>query len=207
MPDKIRRPGRWVAIDGVGVFCCMEAQPDGNVLCRHGQAARPHHLLLFPLLGKDPPAHGEHGLEALLALDGIVPEPAHREVLDLVLDPLPAAAQGRDLGLLGELRLPVVQGAVDDRLLAVDDVGPRQVPRHHGDGTAGRVDVRGLEDLRHVAGADDGLDPLRCRLLAGDEALGAKDARRGVDGAGEGVDGDDVGGLVIPRAVFPPVGG
>lgn len=55
--------------------------------------------------------------------------------------------------------------------------------------------------------AEEGQHPGGRGLVAGYEALGAQDAGLGVDVAGEGVDGDDVRGLVVPGTVLAPVGG
>lgn len=167
-------------------------------------------LLLQPLLllGKDDAAHFQHALEALAALDGVFLEARAQRVLDAVLDALPAAAQGRDAGSLGELRLVLAGRAVDDLLLHAHQVAPRQVLADHCDCLALRVDVAGLVDeaLLHVA-AQQRLDPVGRGLLACDEAFGAQDAGCGIDLARERVDGDDVLGLVVPRAVLAPVGG
>ncbi len=55
--------------------------------------------------------------------------------------------------------------------------------------------------------AEEGGEPGRHGLGAGDEALGAEDAGGGVDAAGEGVHGGDVAGVLVPGRVFLPVGG
>lgn len=164
-------------------------------------------LLTLALLGKDDSAHLEDALKALATLDGVLLEAVNEGVLDAVLDALPAAAEGGDAGALLKPGLVVAQGPVDDLLLDVDEVAPGEVLADHGEGLVGRVDVARLEDVAdvHVA-ADDGLDPVGRRLLAGDEALGAEDARRGVDGAMERVDGNDVLRLVVPGAVLAPIG-
>lgn len=166
-------------------------------------------LLLQPLflLGKDDAAHLQHALEALAALDGVLLEARAQRVLDAILDALPAAAQGRDAGGLGELRLVLAERLVDDFLLHAHQVAPRQVLADHCDRLALRVDVAGLVDeaLLHVA-AQQRLDPVGRGLLACDEAFGAQDAGCGIDLARERVDGDDVLGLVVPRAIFAPVG-
>lgn len=162
----------------------------------------------FALLGKDDAAHLQDPLKALAALGGILLEAGDQGVLDGVLDALPAAAEGGNVGRLDKLGLVVAEGLVDDLLLDVDEVAPGQVLADHGDGLGGGVDVARLVDeaLVHLA-ADDALHPLGGRLAAGDEALGAEDARVGVDGARDGVDGDDVLRLVVPGAVLLPVGG
>lgn len=74
------------------------------------------------LLGEDSPAHLQHGLEALFALDRVLLEAADREVFDLVLYPLPATAKSGDLSTLAELGLVLVKRLVCDGLLDVEDV-------------------------------------------------------------------------------------
>ncbi len=75
-----------------------------------------------------------------------------------------------------------VELAVHDRLLHVDEVGPRQVLADHGDRLAGAVDVRRLEDVALAgAAAHQPAHPLGRLLPAGDEPLRAQDARLGVD--------------------------
>lgn len=100
----------------------------------------------------------------------------------------------------------VAEGLVYDLLLNVDEVAPCQVLANHGDGLVDGVDVASLIHEALVASTtDDGLDPIGHGLLAGDQTLGAKDTGRGVDFAGEGVDGNDMLRLVVPRAVLCPV--
>ncbi len=55
--------------------------------------------------------------------------------------------------------------------------------------------------------SEQGGEPGRHGLGASDEALGAEDAGGSVDAAGEGVDGGDVAGVLVPGRVFLPVGG
>lgn len=99
-------------------------------------------------------------------------------------------------------------GLVGDLLLDIDEVAPGQVLADHGEGLVGRVDVGGFKDVADVHGvAHEGLDPFGRGLLAGDETLGAEDARLSVDAAGERVHGNDMLGFVVPWAVFAPVGG
>lgn len=162
--------------------------------------------LTFSLFSKDDSAHLEDTLETLLALDCILLEPRDQSILDLVLDALPAAAEGGDSGALHELGLVVAKGRICDLFLDVDEVAPSQILAHHGDGSIGRVDIAGLvyPAVVHVA-ADDGLEPVRGGLLAGDEAFGAEDAGGRVDLARDGVYGDDMFGLVVPGAIFLPV--
>lgn len=55
--------------------------------------------------------------------------------------------------------------------------------------------------------AEQGGQPGRHGLRAGEEALGAEDAGGGVDAPREGVHRDDVAGVLVPGTVFLPVGG
>lgn len=168
-----------------------------------------HHRLPLPgpLFGKDDAAHLQDTLETLTALESILLESRHQGIFDAVLDSLPAAAQGGDAGGLDKLCLVLAQGLVDDLLLDVDEIAPRQILADHRESLVAGVDIGCLEDVAYVhRGAHYCLDPFRRGLLAGDEALGAEDACLGVDGAGEGVDCDNVLRLVVPRAIFAPVG-
>ncbi|KAI6763757.1 hypothetical protein HG530_007546 [Fusarium avenaceum] len=163
--------------------------------------------LARPLLGKGLAAHQQNALEAFTALNSVFAEAGDHCVLDAVLDSLPATAQSSDVGVLDELGLVVTHGLVDTLLLNVDEVAPCQVLADHCDGLVHRVDVAGLVHEALVSCAsDDSLDPVRDGLLAGDETLSAQDAGRGVDFAGEGVDGNDMLRLVVPWAVLCPVG-
>lgn len=99
-----------------------------------------------------------------------------------------------------------VDRCVDNGFLHVDQVRHGDVLRYHGDGLFGWVDVARLEDLARVHASEDGLDPFGCGLLAGDQSLGAEDACRRIDISTDGVDCNDMCGLVIPGTVFLPVG-
>lgn len=124
----------------------------------------------FPLLPKDPSAHFKHGLESLAALLGILAEPLDARFLDLVLDLLPAAADGRDLRVLRELGLGRGhrrRRLVDHGFLDVEHVRPRQVRRAHGYFLRHRVDVGDLVDVRRRGAAEQAQDPLWDRLMAG----------------------------------------
>lgn len=185
---------------------------DGSLLSSHadvdGLGLDEHHLLPLLLLGEHPPAHGKHSLEPFLAPGSVVAKPLDERVLHAVLNLLPPAAQSGDLGRLLEGCLMVIEWSVDNRLLNVEKVVPCDVLRDHGDGPLLWVDIGRLKNLLILhAGAQDLLQDLRHALLAGDEAFCAQDASLGVDGPADGVDGENVGGLVVPWAVFPPVGG
>ena len=141
---------------------------------------------LLPLLSPNPPTHLQHTLEALPARARILPEPLHARLLDLGLHLLPAAAEGRDLGFLLEMRLfsffirragigaGAAVGLIRDGFAHVEDVGPGEVGGGHGDGFAGRVDVRGFEHAGDGGSREEGEDPGGCGLLAGYEAFGAE---------------------------------
>ncbi|KZL80310.1 hypothetical protein CI238_11057, partial [Colletotrichum incanum] len=169
--------------------------------------------LALALLGEYSSAHSQHRLESFLALLCVVAEAGHALVFDAVLDALPAAAKGGNLGVLDELGLGGADGLVNNGLLNGDEVGEGEVLGDHGDGLRGRVDVGGFEDVRDVrvgtgAGAANKRgEPLGSGLLASDEALSAEDPRSRVDAAADGVDGDYVRRLVVPWAVLAPVGG
>ena len=175
--------------------------------CRKGRDKSQQLRLSSLLLSEHNAAHCQDALEALAALDGILLEPRAQRVFDAVLDSLPAAAERSYPRRLLELRLVIAHRRVRHLFLHIDEVAPRQVLADHGEGLVLRVDVAGLEDVADVHRvAHHRLDPFGSRLLACDEALGAEDARLGVHGAKERVDGNDVLGLVVPGAVLLPVG-
>lgn len=60
--------------------------------------------------------------------------------------------------------------------------------------------------MRSAATAEKSDDPVGSGLCACYEAFGTKNASALVDVAGEGVDGYDVGGFLVPGTVFEPVG-
>lgn len=206
MCAKIRRERpRCEAAIGEGVVA-----REGVIVVRTGPGNASHHHLLLALLllGKDLAAHLKNTLKALTALESVLLELVHETVLDAVLNSLPATTESGNVCRLLELGLVVTEGSVNDLLLDVDEVVVRQVLADHGDGLVFRVDIAGLIDVLVLkVRAHNGLDPVRARLLAGDEALSAQDTSLGVDLAGDGVDGDDVLRLVVPRAVLSPVGG
>lgn len=75
-------------------------------------------LLLSPLLREDFAGDSEHPLEALAALGRVLAEPVNSDLLDAVLDLLPATAHGDDFGRLVEDGLArCVGGGVADGLL------------------------------------------------------------------------------------------
>lgn len=94
------------------------------------------------LLREGLPGDGEHSLEALAALGGVLAEPVDGDLFDAVLDLLPAAAHRDDLGGLVEVRLAgSAGGSVADGLLHREKLAPGHVLRAHGDGFLARVDV------------------------------------------------------------------
>lgn len=124
-------------------------------------------LLLQPqqlaLVGEDLTSALQYHLEALASAHGVLLEALDGELLNAVLDLLPAATQGRDLGALGEGRLRVgrrCRRVVDASLADVDQVGPGQVHRAQRDGAVLGVDVRRLVDVRCVLAAEYRVDPL-----------------------------------------------
>ena len=60
--------------------------------------------------------------------------------------------------------------------------------------------------MRSAATAEESDKPVGSGLCACYEAFGAKDTRSLVDVAGKGVDGNDMGGFLVPGTVFEPVG-
>lgn len=139
------------------------------------------HRHLLPLFPEHLPAHLQHSLKAFATLLCVLPEALHARLLDLRLDLLPAAAQSHDLRFLHELCLPhwiCCERLVDDCLATLEEVRPRHVRAAHSDFLRGRVHVG---DLVHEGGgvtAEEGEHPLRCVLMAGNQALGAEDAGR-----------------------------
>jgi len=117
------------------------ASLDGSHTNISGLSLDQRHLLPFPLLGKHPSAHSENALEPLLALSSVLPEALDERILNAVLDLLPPTAQRGDLGRLLELCLVIVEGAVDDGFLHVEEVAPGDVGRDHGDRLLAGVDV------------------------------------------------------------------
>jgi len=169
-----------------------------------------HHCpqtLLLTLLGEDTAAHLEDTLETLSALEGVLAEAGDKLILNVVLDALPATTESGDTGRLLELRSAGSKGLVDYCLLNLDEVGPGNVLRYHGDCLRGGVDIGRLDNLARVHATKESFQPFGSGLLAGDEALSAEDAGGGVDLTGDGVDSDNVGALVVPWAVLAPVGG
>lgn len=133
-----------------------------------------HHRLPALLLAERESAHLEDGLEALTALDGVLLELADRRLLHRGLDLLPAATDGRHLGLLVELGLRVACRPVDDGLLHGDEVCEGEVRRAHGDFLRLRVNVGGLEDVGGFLPAHHREEPFRCGLFAGYETFSSE---------------------------------
>ena len=141
-------------------------------------------LLLPPLLCEDFAGDGEHPLEALATLGRVLAEPVNGDLLDAVLDLLPAAAHGDDFGRLVEGCLArVVGGGVADGLLHGQKLTPGHVLGAHGNGLFARVDVGDFVDEAGFVGAKEGLEPGGQSLFACDEALGAE-LRRDVSMSG-----------------------
>lgn len=163
----------------------------------HGQQP-----LLPPLLRKNLPTNSQHPLKPLPAFRCILPKPLNRKLLNAILDLLPPATKRDDFRILLKHRLARFprHWPVHHRLLHAEEVGPGHVLGTHGDFAIGRVgvDVGDFVDEGGVLVAKEGVQPLGAGLFTGYEAFGAEDAGGGVEVAGEGVDGDDVGGLVIP---------
>lgn len=175
-----------------------------------GFRLRNHHLLFLqqPLLGKDNSAHLQYTLKALSALDGVLLEAGDHDILNAILDFLPAAAKSSYPGALQELRLVIGKRSVDDLLLHADEVAPCQVLADHGHGLVLGVDIAGLEHEALIrGGAEDPLDPLGRGLFAGDEAFGPQNASGGVDLPRQRVDGNNMFRFVVPWPVLLPVGG
>lgn len=132
-------------------------------------------LLSHLLLAKDPPTHRQHRLEALLPLLRILPVGVDCDVLHRIANLLPAAANGRDLGLLRKLRVGVGEGArrgfVDDGFLDGDDVEEGQVRRRHGDLLRRWVNIGGFVDVRGLRTAHQGGEPFGCVLTACNETF------------------------------------
>lgn len=132
-------------------------------------------LLLPPLLCEDFAGDGEYPLEALATLGRVLAEPVNGDLLDAVLDLLPAAAHGDDFGRLVEGRLAWgVGGGVADGLLHGQKLAPGQVLGAHGNGLFARVDVGDFVDEAGFVGSEEGLEPSGQSLFACDEAFGAK---------------------------------
>jgi hypothetical protein len=144
-------------------------------------------LLLPPLLGKNFPRNGEHPLEALATLSRVLAEPVNSNLLDAVLDLLPATTHRNHFGRLVEDCLARgVGGCVADGLLHGEELAPGQVLGAHCDGLFARVDVGDFVDEAGFVGAEEGFEPGGQSLFACDEALGAKLGRDVSGGLGEG---------------------
>lgn len=116
------------------------------------------HTLALPLQRKHLPAHLQHGLEALPSANGVLPEALDGDLLDRVLDLLPAAAQRDDLGRLVELRAGIRRrgrGPVDDGLAHREQVRPGHVCAAHGDFLGLGVHVGRLVDVGGFLAAEE----------------------------------------------------
>lgn len=119
----------------------------------------------------------EHHLETFLASLCVLLEAIDGELLDAVLDLLPPPAECCDLGALGEVGLIGRRcrlWCVDAGFADLEEVGPCDVHRAHGELLGDGVDVRGFVHHGCVDAAKDGSDPFRRRLLACDESLCAQ---------------------------------
>jgi len=168
--------------------------------------SRSHLLSLF---GKHSPTHLQDGLESFPSSYSVFPKAVHARLLDLCADFLQAATEGKDLGVLVEICPPLRvdrRWLVNDGFSAQDQIRPGHVCRAHGDFLGIWVDIGDLVDMRFILATQQRLDPSWCSLLAGDEALCTQDAGVRIYLAREGVDGDDMRGFIVPRALLAPVG-
>lgn len=134
-------------------------------------------VLEFSLLSENTATHLKDGFETFTASLGVFSEPIHTRLLHLILDLLPTPAKGGDFGFLGEFgRGGRVKGGglVDHSLADVEDVGPSEIGRAHGDLLGGRVDVGDLIDVGGGAAAEERENPLGGRLVASDETFGSQ---------------------------------
>lgn len=134
-------------------------------------------VLELALFTEDATAHFEDGFEPFTATLGILAEALHTCLLDLVLDLLPATAESGDLGFLQELRRGVGcvrRWLVYDGLADVEDVGPGQVGRAHGDLLGLGIDVGDLVDVGDGVAAKERRDPRRDGLVASDQAFSSQ---------------------------------
>lgn len=114
--------------------------------------------LPLALVCKDFAAHLQNSLEALSSTDGILPEAFDGEVLDAVLDLLPATAEGNDLGILVEDGAGVGcrgRGSVNDGLANGKQIGPGHVDAAHGDLFLLGVNIGRLVDMRGFLAAEE----------------------------------------------------
>lgn len=164
-------------------------------------------LSLPPLLCKNLSANRQHPLKPLPSLLRILLEPLHTNILNRALNLLPPATQRHNPRLLLKHRLGVILriGSIHHLLMHRQQVTPRHILTAHGHFLRRGIHVGDFVDLGGLAAAEEGFEPLRRRLATGDEAFGAEDSCGAVERARERVDGDHVRGLVVPRAVFPPV--
>lgn len=142
------------------------------------QRSRLHALVLeLALFTEDATAHFEDGFETFTATLGILAEALHACLFDLVLDLLPATAESGDLGFLQELRRGVGcvrRLLVYDGLADVEDVGPGQVGRAHGDLLCLGIDVGDLVDVGDGVAAKERRHPRRDGLVASDQAFSSQ---------------------------------
>ena len=119
----------------------------------------------------------ENHLETLLAGLRILLETIDGELLDAVLDLLPSSAEGCDLGALCEVGLVGRRGGVrcvDAGLADLEQIGPCDVHRGHGELLGNGINVGCLVDHGCVDTAEDSGYPFRRGLLTCDEAFCAQ---------------------------------
>lgn len=102
----------------------------------------------FALFCEDLPAHLQHGLETLPALDRVLSEPLDGEIFNAVLYLLPATAQrGNSRVLFKDSTTRLPSGSIYDGLLHGNEIVPGHVLRAHGDFLRVQVDVGGFVDV------------------------------------------------------------
>lgn len=134
-------------------------------------------VLEFVLLSENTATHFKDGLKAFTASLGVLSEAIDTRLLHLILDLLPTSAEGGDFRFLGEFgRGGRVEGRglVNHSLADVEDVGPGEVGRAHGDLLGRRVDVGNLIDVGSGAAAKECKNPLGGRLVASDKTFGSQ---------------------------------
>lgn len=133
-------------------------------------------LLEVPLFAEYTATHLEHSFEPFAATLSVLAESLHTCFFDLIFDFLPTTTEGGDLRLLVELggRSWVEEGRLVDYGLAhIENVRPGEVGRAHSHFLRSRIDVGDLIDVRGGTASEERKDPLRYRLVAGNETLGS----------------------------------
>lgn len=122
-------------------------------------------FLEFSLFTEDSAAHLKDRLESLTAFFRVLTESLDASFFDLVLNLLPSAAEGSDLGFLLEVGLGGWHGLrrlIYDSLTDVQDIRPRQVGRAHRDFPGHWIDVGYFIDMGRRTAAEEGENPLWC---------------------------------------------